>query len=88
MGPTVRTDRTVTNDKPESIIRDNKQGTWMLIDFAITGDKNVIRREGERILKYEDLTIGIQRMWNVKAKSDTGNNRGDWDYFKITSDST
>ena len=21
-------------------------------------------------------------MWNVKNKGDTGNNRGDWDYFK------
>jgi hypothetical protein len=23
-------------------------------------------------------------MWNVKTKSDTGNNRGDWNHFKIT----
>jgi hypothetical protein len=40
----------------------------MLIDVAISGDRNVIKREAERILKYKDLTIEIQRMWNVKAK--------------------
>jgi hypothetical protein len=28
----------------------------------------VIKRETEKILKYEDLTIEIQRMGNVKTK--------------------
>ena len=40
----------------------------MLIDVAILGDRNVIKKEAEKILKYKDLTIKIQRMWNVKTK--------------------
>jgi hypothetical protein len=28
----------------------------------------VIKKEGEKILKYKDLTIEIQRMWNVKTR--------------------
>jgi hypothetical protein len=40
----------------------------MLIDIAIPGDRNVIKREAEKILKYEDLIIEIQRMWNLKVK--------------------
>ena len=28
----------------------------------------MIRKEAEKILKYKDLTIEIQRMWNVKTK--------------------
>jgi hypothetical protein len=40
----------------------------MLIDAAISGGRNVIKKEAEKILKYKDLTIEIQRMWNVKAK--------------------
>ena len=39
----------------------------MLIDVAIPGDRNVINKEAEKILKYKDLVIEIQRMWNVKA---------------------
>ena len=40
----------------------------MLIDVAISGDRNVIKKEVEKILKYKDLTIEIQRIWNVKTK--------------------
>jgi len=28
----------------------------------------VIKKEADKILKYKDLTIEIQRMWNVKTK--------------------
>jgi hypothetical protein len=40
----------------------------MLIDVTISGDRNVIKQEVEKILKYKDLTIEIKRMWNVKAR--------------------
>ena len=40
----------------------------MLIDVAISGNRNVIKKEAKKILKYKDLTIEIQRMWNVKTK--------------------
>ena len=64
----IQTDRTIPNNKPDITIRDNEKGTCMLIDVAISGDRNVIKKEAEKILKYKDLTIEIQRMWNVKTK--------------------
>jgi len=64
----VQTDRTIPNNKPDIIIRDNEKRTCMLIDVAISGGRNVIKKEPEKILKYKDLTIEIQRMWNVKTK--------------------
>jgi hypothetical protein len=39
----------------------------MLIDGAISGERNVIKKEAEKILKHKYLTIEIQRMWNVKT---------------------
>ena len=56
----MQTDRTFPNNKPDIIIPENEKGTCMLIDVAISGDKNVIKKEGEKILKYKDLTTGIQ----------------------------
>jgi hypothetical protein len=41
----VQTDRTIPNNKPDIIIRDNEQGTCMLMDVAISGDRNVIKKE-------------------------------------------
>jgi hypothetical protein len=32
------------------------------------GDRNVIKKEAEKILKHKDLKIQTQRMWNVKTK--------------------
>jgi hypothetical protein len=40
----------------------------MLIDVAIPRDRNVIKKEAEKILKYKDLITEIQCMWNVKIK--------------------
>jgi hypothetical protein len=67
----VQADRTIPNNKPDIVIRDHEKGKCMLIDVAIPGDRNVIQKEAEKILKYvyKDLTIEIQRMWNVKARA-------------------
>ena len=32
------------------------------------GDRTVIMKEADKILKYKNLITEIQRMWNVKAK--------------------
>jgi hypothetical protein len=64
----VRTDRTILNNKPDIVIRDNEKGACMFIDVAIPGDRNVIQKEAEKILKYKNLTIKLQCMWNVKTR--------------------
>jgi hypothetical protein len=64
----VQTDRTTLDNKPDIIIHDNEKGTCMLIDVAISGDRTVTKNEAEKILKYKDLTIEKQRMWNVTTK--------------------
>jgi len=64
----VRTASTIPNNKPDIIISDKKQGTRLLIDISIRGDRNVIKKEAEKIFKYKDIITEIQRMWNVKAR--------------------
>jgi hypothetical protein len=56
----------------------------MLIDAAIRGDRNVIKKETEKIIKYEDLIIEIQRMWNVKAKVIPVISVGDKNHFRVS----
>jgi hypothetical protein len=40
----------------------------MLIDVAIPEDRNVIKKEAEKIIKYKDFIIEIQKLWSVKTE--------------------
>jgi len=59
--PYYGTNRTIPNNKPDIIIHGNKKGLCMLIDVAISGDRNVTKKEAE-ILKYKDFILEIQHM--------------------------
>ena len=37
----------------------------MLIEFAIPGDTNVIKKQAGKLLKYKDLIIEIKRMYST-----------------------
>jgi len=37
-------------------------------NVVIVGDRNVIKKEAGKMLKYKGLITEIKRMWNVKAK--------------------
>ena len=62
----MQTDRTIPNDTLDIIIYGNDKGMCMLIDAAISGNINVIKKQAKKVL--EDPTIEIQCMWNVKKK--------------------
>jgi hypothetical protein len=34
---------------------------------AVPSDRNVVNKEAEKKLKYKNLSIEIQRMWNMKC---------------------
>jgi hypothetical protein len=40
----------------------------MLIDVAISANRNIIKKEAEEILKYKALAMETDRMWSVKIK--------------------
>jgi len=41
-------------------------GTCILFDLAFSGDRNVMKKEDEKILKHKDLTKETQNVWNIK----------------------
>jgi hypothetical protein len=47
----MQTDRTIPKNKSESITRGNEKGTRMLIEVAIAGHRNVIKKGTEMTLK-------------------------------------
>jgi len=63
----VHTEREVTANRPDIIIKNKKEKTCTLKDVAIPTDRNVVQKEVEKKLKYKSLCIEIQRMWNLKC---------------------
>ena len=68
MESTGANNRTIPNNKLDIIICDKEKRTCMFIDVAVSGDRHVIKKEAEKILKYKGLIIEIHCMWNVKAE--------------------
>ena len=62
----VHTDREVTENRLDIIIKIKKEKTCCVIDVAIPADRNVVQKEAEKKLKYKSLCIETQRMWNLK----------------------
>jgi len=58
----VHTDREVTANRPDIIIKNKKEKTCTLVDVAIPEDRNFVQKEAEKKLKYKSLCIEIERM--------------------------
>jgi len=43
--------------QPNVRVRDHENGICTLIKVAISGGRNVIKKEAEKILKYKDIAI-------------------------------
>jgi len=52
-----------------------------MIDVAIPVDRNVVRKEAEKELKYKSLCTEIQRMWNIKCMIIPVNK---WNHRRVT----
>jgi hypothetical protein len=63
----VQTDREVLGNRPDIIIKNKKDKICLLIDVAIPSDRNVVNKEAKKKLKYKNLSIEIQQMWNMKC---------------------
>jgi len=65
----VQTGITIPNNETDIIICDNGKGTWMLLDDVLSADRNLIKKEAENIIKYEDLQEKYSRHgMNAKTK--------------------
>ena len=47
--------RTIPSNKSDVINRENEKGAFRLKDVAISGDRNVNKKEAEKILNFEHL---------------------------------
>ena len=65
----VNTDRTITLNRPDIIVKDSVRSTCNLIDMTVPSDRNIELKEVEKKskYKYKDLELEIQGMWQMKT---------------------
>ena len=63
---TILTDKKVNYNRPDITIHDTKAKECTFIDVSVPVCDNVIRKEAEKITKYRDLEIEIQKCWNLR----------------------
>ncbi|CAH3038514.1 unnamed protein product, partial [Porites lobata] len=67
----VNTDRIITANRPDinliCRLKNKKDKSCLLIDMTITLDTNTSVKTTEKLTKYKDLEIEVERMWGLKT---------------------
>ena len=64
----VHTDRTIKANKPDIVVKDLTNKVCLLIDMSIPCDNNISAKEFDKLSKYKDLQIEIEKMWHLKTR--------------------
>ena len=62
------TDKKITARRPDIIFVNKGQRKTTLIDIACPCYRNVNDKETEKVEKYQDLKIELQRLWNTSVE--------------------
>ncbi|XP_028517939.1 uncharacterized protein LOC110248967 [Exaiptasia diaphana] len=65
----IHTDREITANRPDIVVKDKENKTCLLIDMSVPTDKNISIKTTEKLSKYKDLEIEVERMWGLKTST-------------------
>ena len=63
----IQTDREIKANRPDIVIKNKQEKSCLIIDMSIPTEKNTSVKVTEKLSKYKDLEIEIERMWGMKA---------------------
>ena len=66
-GFAILTDRKIKNNRPEIVVKEYKRKTILPTDVLVPTDNNVSLKEYNKIDKYKDVEIEIEKMWHLKT---------------------
>ena len=58
----------VEHNRPDVVVVDHNEKKWYCIDFSVPMDKNVVKKEDEKLARYEILTQRIRSMHTVRSE--------------------
>ena len=63
----IQTDREIKANRQDIVIKDKQEKSCLLIDMSIPTEKNTSVKVTEKLSKYKNLEIEIERMWGMEA---------------------
>jgi hypothetical protein len=63
----IYTDKLIHARRPDIVVVDKSAKKVTLIDMAVPADKNILEKEKEKVAKYQDLKMELQRIWKMKV---------------------
>ena len=67
MGLCIQTDKEIEYRRSDVVVIDKEKRKCKIIDIAVPGDQNIKVKELEKITKYQDLRLRVQKLCDVKA---------------------
>ena len=64
----VNTAEQLEHNRPDLVIINREKGLWTFVDFSVPVDKNVLKKENEKIEAYSPLAYEIRKMHKVKTR--------------------
>ena len=65
----IHTDRELSANKPDIVIKDHANRCCKLIDVTVPSDRNTYTKVIEKLSKYKDLEIETTRMWEMRTET-------------------
>ena len=65
----IHTERELSANKPDIVIKDHADRCCKLIDVSVPADRNTSMKVIEKLSKYKDLEIEIARMWGMRTET-------------------
>ena len=63
----IETNRKIKANKPDITVKNKREKSCKLIDVKTPADKNASVAEFEKLSKYKDLEIEVERLWHMKT---------------------
>ena len=60
--------KALSHNIPDVVVVDKMKGKWTLVDFSVPMDKNVVKKEDEKVEKYLQLAQEIRNMHKVNTE--------------------
>ena len=63
----IQTDRKIKANEPDITAKDKREKTCKMIDVKISANKNVSVAEFEKLSKYKEREIEVEKLWHMKT---------------------